>query len=67
MATTDQLQFFAGAKTQEISSVNFFQILTSHSLQHEDVQVFFKDATKIQIGCQRSTPNFFMGAKTLKL
>ena len=26
--------------------------------------VFFKDATKIQNGRQRSTPNFFVGAKT---
>ena len=28
---------------------------------------FFKDATKIQNGRQRSTPNFFVGSKTLKL
>ena len=28
---------------------------------------FFKDATKIQNGRQRSTPNYFVGAKTLKL
>ena len=28
---------------------------------------FFKDATKIQNGRQRSTPNFFVGAKNLKL
>ena len=28
---------------------------------------FFKDATEIQNGRQRSTPNIFVGAKTLKL
>ena len=28
---------------------------------------FFKDATKIQNGRQRSTPNFFVGTKTPKL
>ena len=28
---------------------------------------FFKDATKFQNGRQRSTPNFFVGGKTLKL
>ena len=29
--------------------------------------MFFRDATKIQNGRQRSTPNFFVGAKTEKL
>ena len=31
------------------------------------MQVIFQDATKIQNGGQRSTPIFFVGAKTLKL
>ena len=30
-------------------------------------KLFFKDATKIQNGRYRSTPNFFVGAKTPKL
>ena len=29
--------------------------------------LFFKDSSKIQNGRQKSTPNFFVGAKTLKL
>ena len=32
-----------------------------------DVQLIFKDATKIQNGHQKSTPKFFVGAKFLKL
>ena len=31
------------------------------------MQVIFRDATEIQNGRQRSTLNFFVGAKTLKL
>ena len=31
------------------------------------MQVILKDATKIKNGRQKSTPKFFMGAKTLKL
>ena len=65
MAATDQL--YSNSFGQFCLVNFFFLILTSHSWQHGDVQVIFKDATKIQNGSQRSTPNFFVGAKNLKV
>ena len=63
MAVTDQLQFFLrGAKTQEISLVNC--ACASGCGCASD---FFKDITEMQNGRQKSTLNFFVGAKTFKL
>ena len=59
MAATDQLQFFWGHKNSKYQFRQF--------VEHVDVQFFFKDATKIQNGRQKSTSKFFVGAKTLKL
>ena len=44
-----------------------FKITFLATSLHGDLQVIFKDATKIQNGHQRSTPKFFVGAKTQKL
>ena len=67
MAATDQLQFFGGRKNAKIGLVIFFKFqhhIPSNMLMCD---CFFKDATKIQNGRQKSTPKIFVGAKTLKL
>ena len=58
-----------GAKTRKISLVNFlkfnFNIIFLATCGCESD--FFKDATKFQNGRQKSTPKFFVGAKTSEI
>ena len=44
------LIFWGAQKLEKIVWSIFFEISTLHFYQHEDVQVIFKDATKIQNG-----------------
>ena len=56
--------FLVGAKTTDHFFLKFQHAIPSNMGM---CKWFFKDATKIQNGRQRSTPNFFVGAKTLEL
>ena len=72
MAATDQFFFWwgggGGRKNAKKLFGQFFLKFQHHIPSNMGIcKWFFKDATKIQNGRQRSTPNFFVGAKTPKL
>ena len=65
MAATDQFYFFGWCKNSKKILGNFFLKFQHHIPSNMGMcKWFFKDFTEIKNGRQRSTPNFFVGAKT---
>ena len=68
MAATDQFQFFGGRKNSKKLFVQcFFNFNITFLATCGYAIDFFKDATKIQNGRQKSSSKFFVGAKNFKL